>query len=164
MRDFTVPIGTAAVVHEGVHATIATYGSMTRASLRAADALAGEGVSVEVLDLRTLSPLDEDAIVARVVDDLHHAFPAARGIQPIEVRAVKEKRATFAATPDVERRRPRVEPGVVGVGGGGIENLYLAGDWCDTGWPATMEGAVRSGYAAASAITGDGGIQSLARR
>ncbi|MCH2162566.1 MAG: FAD-dependent oxidoreductase, partial [Phycisphaerales bacterium] len=43
-------------------------------------------------------------------------------------------------------------------GGVGISNLFLAGDWCDTGWPATMEGAVRSGYAAAEAITGDGGI------
>jgi zeta-carotene desaturase len=42
--------------------------------------------------------------------------------------------------------------------GPAIENLYLAGDWCDTGWPATMEGAVRSGYAAAAALTGTGGV------
>jgi zeta-carotene desaturase len=45
-------------------------------------------------------------------------------------------------------------PGFVGTSGGGVENLFLAGDWTDTGWPATMEGAVRSGYAAAGAIVG----------
>ncbi len=43
-------------------------------------------------------------------------------------------------------------------GASAIRNLYLAGDFCDTGWPATMEGAVRSGYAAAAAITGEGGL------
>ncbi|MHC4980371.1 MAG: FAD-dependent oxidoreductase [Planctomycetota bacterium] len=39
------------------------------------------------------------------------------------------------------------------------DNLYLAGDWCDTGWPATMEGAVRSGYAAAAALGADDGVE-----
>ena len=70
---------------------------------------------------------------------------------PVAARAIKEKRATFAATPGVDELRPRAACGYVGLGGGGIENLYLAGDWCDTGWPATMEGAVRSGYLAAAA-------------
>jgi uncharacterized protein with NAD-binding domain and iron-sulfur cluster len=43
-----------------------------------------------------------------------------------------------------------------------VDNLFLAGDWCDTGWPATMEGAVRSGYAAAQAITdADGVVEDL---
>jgi zeta-carotene desaturase len=102
--------------------------------------------------------LDEAEIVRRVMEDVHHAVPAARGLEPAEARAVKEKRATFAATPEFEERRPRVAPGYVGLGGGGIENLFLAGDWCDTGWPATMEGAVRSGYAAAAALTGEGGL------
>jgi len=60
--------------------------------------------------------------------------------------------------PGVDRVRPTVEPTTVGLGGGGVSNLYVAGDWCDTGWPATMEGAVRSGYAAAAAITGEGGV------
>lgn len=59
-------------------------------------------------------------------------------------RVVKEKRATFAATPEQLRRRP-----------GPVtqhHNLFLAGDWTDTGWPSTIEGAIRSGFAAASAI------------
>ena len=71
---------------------------------------------------------------------------------------MKERCATFAATPEVDEFRPSAKPGAIGLGGGGIYNLYLAGDWCDTGWPATMESAVRSGYAAAAAITGARGV------
>jgi squalene-associated FAD-dependent desaturase len=103
-------------------------------------------------------PLPEDEIVRRVLEDVHHALPGSRGMDPIAARAVKEKRATFAPTPESEQYRPGAAPGYVGMGGGGIPNLYLAGDWCDTGWPATMESAVRSGYAAAAALTGRGGV------
>jgi zeta-carotene desaturase len=98
--------------------------------------------------------LPEEEIIRRVVADVHRALPASVGLEPIEARAVKEKRATFAAVPGVDAFRPTAAYGTIGLGGGGIENLYLAGDWCDTGWPATMEGAVRSGYAAAAAISG----------
>lgn len=69
------------------------------------------------------------------------------------VRAIKEKRATFRAEPGIDSRRPSGRPG-----GFGIPNLYLAGDWTDTGWPATMEGAARSGYAVAGAVLGSGGV------
>ena len=99
--------------------------------------------------------LDEDELVKRTVADLHHVLPGSRGLAPVAGRVVKEKRATFAPTPQVDQYRPRAAPGYLGIGGGGVENLFLAGDWCDTGWPATMEGAVRSGYAAAAAVTGD---------
>jgi zeta-carotene desaturase len=54
---------------------------------------------------------------------------------------IKEQRATFSAAPGTEALRLGPQSG--------IPNLYLAGDWTRTGWPATMEGAVRSGYAAA---------------
>ncbi len=103
-------------------------------------------------------PLSEDRIIERVLEDLYRALPHAVGRKPVAARAIKEKRATFAATPGVDELRPRAACGYVGLGGGGIENLYLAGDWCDTGWPATMEGAVRSGYLAAAALTGSGGV------
>jgi squalene-associated FAD-dependent desaturase len=96
--------------------------------------------------------LSESEIVQRVLVDLVRAFPNARGLEPTYSRAVKEKRATFAALPGVDTIRPGALPSTIGLGGGGISNLFLAGDWCDTGWPATMEGAVRSGYAAAAAI------------
>jgi hydroxysqualene dehydroxylase len=102
-----------------------------------------------------LMPLKEEEIVERIVADIHRALPKSTGLQPSSARSVKEKRATFAALPGVDDVRPTAAPGTVGLKGGGIMNLYLAGDWCDTGWPATMEGAVRSGYAAAGAILGE---------
>src|SRR5262249_34183200 len=56
-------------------------------------------------------------------------------------RILKEKRATFAATPEQNARRPGPA--------GPLRNLWLAGDWTQTGLPATIEGAVRSGHRAA---------------
>jgi len=61
---------------------------------------------------------------------------------------VKEKRATFAATPAENAKRPDARTRWA--------NVVLAGDWIQTGLPATIEGAVRSGYKAASIITGSG--------
>ena len=95
--------------------------------------------------------LPEKEIVARVLEDLAWAVPRARGLEPIGARAVKEKRATFRAVPGVDRIRPEVSSGM------GVPNLFLAGDWCRSGWPATMEGAVRTGYAAAAAAVGGAG-------
>ncbi len=60
-------------------------------------------------------------------------------------RVVREKRATFAATPAQERLRPECRTAV--------QNLVLAGDWTATGLPATIEGAMRSGVAAANALS-----------
>ena len=59
-------------------------------------------------------------------------------------RVVKEKRATFAATPAENRKRPGTRTG--------LPNLVLAGDWTNTGLPATIEGAIRSGHTAAAAL------------
>jgi zeta-carotene desaturase len=53
-------------------------------------------------------------------------------------------RATFSAAPDTEALRPPAQSAT--------PNVFLAGDWTRTGWPATMEGAVRSGYIAAEAV------------
>jgi 2-oxoisovalerate dehydrogenase E1 component beta subunit len=64
--DFTVPIGRASVVREGTDLTIYTYGWMVEQSVAAAETLAGEGVSAEVVDLRTLLPLDRDAILTSI--------------------------------------------------------------------------------------------------
>lgn len=90
-----------------------------------------------------------DEIVARVRADLAAHFPEAAqgsGNALVARRVVKEKRATFAAVPGAEAHRPPTC--------GSIGNLFLAGDYCATGWPATMEGAARSGHAAAEAILG----------
>ena len=71
----------------------------------------------------------------------------AAGARLVRGLIVIEKRATFSPGPGVDRFRPQQAPS-----GGGIQNLFLAGDYTQTGWPATMEGAVRSGYLAAEAI------------
>jgi len=64
--DYTVPLGKAAVRREGSDVTIITYGSMVGVSLHAADEMAKRGVEAEVIDLRTLSPIDKDAILDSV--------------------------------------------------------------------------------------------------
>src|SRR5438876_2851769 len=64
--DYTVPIGKAMVRREGRHLTIISYAAMMHTSLEAADALAKEGIEAEVIDLRTLLPLDEETILNSV--------------------------------------------------------------------------------------------------
>ena len=65
-EEYTVPIGKAKVVREGEHLSIVTYGAMVWTALEAADQLAGEGISAEVVDLRTLLPLDRETVCASV--------------------------------------------------------------------------------------------------
>ena len=64
--DYTVPIGKAAVVRVGSDLSIITYGAMVHAAKEAAESLQKEGISMEVVDLRTLAPLDDDTILASV--------------------------------------------------------------------------------------------------
>lgn len=97
--------------------------------------------------------LDEAAIAAKVRADVEACFPAARGAKLEALRAVKEKLATFAPTPAVEALRP---------GPTGPSGILLAGCYTQTGWPATMEGAARSGYLAAAAALGKGEAWALA--
>ncbi|MDX1683551.1 MAG: hydroxysqualene dehydroxylase HpnE, partial [Phycisphaeraceae bacterium] len=85
-----------------------------------------------------------EAILEQVLADAAVALPAAADAELVHHRVVKEKRATFSVLPGIDALRPPAA--------GTIENLALAGDWCDTGWPATMEGATRSGYLAADAV------------
>lgn len=83
-------------------------------------------------------------ILARAQRDLEAALPAVRGAAVVRSAVIKEPNATFSPGPGTERWRPGpVSP---------VPGLFIAGDWTRTGWPATMEGAVRSGYACAEAI------------
>lgn len=84
-----------------------------------------------------------DADFARLIeDDLRACFPSA-GIALARARAVRERLATFIPTPAFERVRPAAT---------GPSGIILAGDYTATGWPATMEGAARSGLLAASCL------------
>lgn len=91
--------------------------------------------------------LGEDEIVERVVTDIRACIPEAAGAQVVSARAVKEKLATWAATPAFEAHRPAAVSDA--------SALILAGDYVRTGWPATMEGAARSGFMAAAAALGE---------
>lgn len=62
-EDYTVPLGSAKIQREGIDLSILTYGWMVHVALGAAERLAAEGIEIEVLDLRTLLPLDRDAIL-----------------------------------------------------------------------------------------------------
>jgi len=64
--DFTVPFGRARVIREGTSASVITYGALVHRAELAATALARDGVSVEILDLRSLSPYDWEAIAQTV--------------------------------------------------------------------------------------------------
>ncbi|MEM7682934.1 MAG: hydroxysqualene dehydroxylase HpnE [Planctomycetota bacterium] len=78
-------------------------------------------------------------------DAVKRACPRARTAELLHHRVIVERKATFRPEPGVDRLRPPAA--------GAIDNLLLAGDWTATGWPATMEGACRSGnFAAAAAL------------
>ena len=80
---------------------------------------------------------------ARYLPELERLLPAARGARVRDFFVTRERTATFAPTPGVGALRPGARTRAPG--------LYLAGAWTDTGWPATMESAVRSGVNAARA-------------
>lgn len=73
-EQYTIPIGEAKVTREGDDATIVTYGYMAKASLEAAEKLAEEDINVEVIDLRTVSPVDYKTIIASVEKTGHVVF------------------------------------------------------------------------------------------
>ena len=91
--------------------------------------------------------LDKLTIRDAVLADLARLWPVAREARLLRWWVVTEHGATFAVRPGVDRLRPPQRTPVDG--------FFLAGDWTDTGWPATMEGAVRSGYLAAQGILKD---------
>ncbi|CAL9614057.1 hydroxysqualene dehydroxylase HpnE [Streptomyces sp. enrichment culture] len=83
------------------------------------------------------------ALRARYLPELERLLPAARGAAVRDFFVTRERTATFAPAPGVGRLRPGARTKAPG--------LYLAGSWTATGWPATMESAVRSGVSAADA-------------
>jgi hydroxysqualene dehydroxylase len=90
---------------------------------------------------------DKDECLELFTRQIREVFPAAHNATLVRGSIVVEKRATFSPLPGVDRFRPFQSPPAQG-----IESLFLAGDYTQTAWPATMEGAVRSGYLAAEAI------------
>lgn len=110
----------------------------------------GRYLQVVVSASRSLIEMSRGDIIDLTVRELGEFFPAVREAKVEKAHVVKEVRATFSAQPGLEAVRPRpVTP---------YPNLFLAGDWTRSGWPATMEGAVRSGYIAAEEVAHAAGM------
>ncbi len=109
----------------------------------------GQYLQLVVSASRELTNLTRNQIIDIAIGDLRLYFPRVHDARLVKAHVVKEQRATFSAAPETEGLRPAAQsyPG----------NVILAGDWTRTGWPATMEGAVRSGYLAAEAVAQSAG-------
>jgi squalene-associated FAD-dependent desaturase len=116
----------------------------------------GSYVELVVSSSKSLVEKSKAEIVDLAVRELREFFPAAREANLVKSTVIKEVNATYSPRPGIDEYRPRPETS--------WPRVFLAGDWTATGWPATMEGAVRSGYQAAESIThvaGGGAVRFL---
>jgi squalene-associated FAD-dependent desaturase len=105
----------------------------------------GRYLQLVVSASRSLVEMSRADVIALAVRELTEFFPRVADAKIEKAHVVKEVRATFSARPGIEPSRPMSKTK--------FPNFFLAGDWTRSGWPATMEGAVRSGYLAAEAVT-----------
>jgi squalene-associated FAD-dependent desaturase len=105
----------------------------------------GGYVQIVVSAAHDLRGLRADEIQSRILDELKSLFPNLDAAKLLRSKVVTEHAATFSPVPGVDAWRPGPATG--------IPNLFLAGDWTATGWPATMESAVISGTNAGLAAT-----------
>jgi squalene-associated FAD-dependent desaturase len=105
----------------------------------------GRYIQTVVSASRSLLETPRNEIIDLAVRELAEFFPAVKEARLDKAQVIKEVRATFSAKPGLEALRPLSRTY--------LKNFFLAGDWTCSGWPATMEGAVRSGYLAAEAVT-----------
>lgn len=102
-------------------------------------------ISAVISGAQRFIDLSNDRLIDLALRDLRDVFVRSGRARLISSVVIKEKRATFSPRPEVEALRPTTRTNVKG--------LFLAGDWTDTGLPATIEGAIRSGLEAANQIT-----------
>lgn len=105
---------------------------------------AGKHIQLVVSASRSLVEMGRADVIEMALRELKEFFPKTSEATLQRAHVVKEVRAIFSAVPGLETARPESATS--------IPNVYLAGDWTRSGWPATMEGAVRSGYLAAEAL------------
>ena len=106
----------------------------------------GSYVELVVSSSKTLVDKPRGEIIELAVKELGEFFPIVREAKLTKATVIKEVHATFSPTPGSDAYRPSHNSP--------WPRLFLAGDWTATGWPSTMEGAVRSGYGAAEALSG----------
>jgi len=105
----------------------------------------GSYIELVVSASKSLIDKSRSEIVDLALKEVREFFPAARAANLVKSTVIKEVRATYSPRPGIDAFRP--QPSTA------WPRVFLAGDWTATGWPATMEGAVRSGYLAAEALT-----------
>ena len=110
----------------------------------------GRYLQLVVSASRSLVEMSRADVITLAVSELAEFLPRASEAKLEKAHVVKEVRATFSPCPGVEELRPESATK--------FSNFFLAGDWTRSGWPATMEGAVRSGYLAAEAVTRSAGV------
>jgi predicted NAD/FAD-dependent oxidoreductase len=121
-----------------------TYWVFDKGALLGLEMAGGQYLTVSISGAHRYLDLTREQIIAQVQSDLAAVFPAMRQAQIAHALVIKERQATFSATPgSLAQRLPAETP---------VRGLWLAGAWTDTGWPATMEGAILSGHAAAKAL------------
>lgn len=106
----------------------------------------GSYLELVVSSSKTLVEKSKQEILDLALAELKEFFPAINGARVLKSTVIKEIKATYSALPMSDAYRPPAPTQ--------WPRLFLAGDWTLTGWPATMEGAVRSGYKAADALLG----------
>jgi hydroxysqualene dehydroxylase len=116
-----------------------------RSKIQAVSGSAGQALAITVSDANKLVDSENRDLVALAIEDLRRVFPRVDTARVVHSMVLKEKRATFSQRPEVEPFRPSCTTS--------LENLFLAGDWTNTGYPATIEGAVMSGRKAAEAAS-----------
>lgn len=104
----------------------------------------GSYVELVVSSSKTLIEKSRNEIVDLVLGEVREFFPGAREANLVKATVIKEVNATYSPRPGIDAHRPGTPTAWA--------RVFLAGDWTATGWPATMEGAVRSGYIAAEAL------------
>lgn len=106
----------------------------------------GSYIEVVVSASKSLVPKSREEVLDIALRELAEFFPAVKESKVLKAAVIKEVHATYSVLPGLDQFRPNVKTD--------WPSIFLAGDWTASGWPATMEGAVRSGYLAAEAITG----------
>src|SRR5208282_2157211 len=104
----------------------------------------GSYIELVVSCSRSLVEKSKSEIVDMAAREVQEFFPGAREAKLLKSTVIKEVNATYSPRPGIDQFRPRPETA--------WPRVFLAGDFTATGWPATMEGAVRSGYLAAEAL------------
>src|SRR6202046_4697425 len=112
----------------------------------------GSYIELVVSASKSLIDKSRTEIVDLALQEVREFFPASREATLLKSTVIKEVHATYSPRPGIDTYRPPQTTA--------WPRVFVAGDWTATGWPATMEGAVRSGYLAAEAVTRAAGIGS----